>query len=149
MSDQPQQKQKEEEEKPAGWFLRNWRKIRDAFSSTVMKYVLTAVVAGAASFLTRELYYNPMVRFELRGRVVLHDYPERGVENAAIYVEGKNFEAKTNEDGVFIGTMRVRKRSGAITVHCEKYGFQSEHKTVYIPLEKNPRQRTNFLLKPL
>jgi hypothetical protein len=137
------------EEKSGGWLLKLWQKLKEAFSSTLMKYLLGLLITSAAGFIGNELFYNPMIRFELSGRVVLHDYPEQGVEDATIYVEGKTFEAKTNEDGVFTGSMKIRKRSGAITIHCEKYGFESEHKTVYIPLEKHPGQRTYFILKPL
>ena len=136
-------------EKKEGWLLRLWQKLKEAFSSTLMKYLLGLLVTSVVGFIGNETFYNPMIRFELSGRVVLHDYPEQGVEDAIIYVEGKTFEAKTNEDGVFSGSMKIRKRSGAITIHCEKYGFEPEHKTVYIPLEKNPRQRTYFILKPL
>ena len=126
-----------------------WLKLRDTFSSTLMKAVVGLLFTAISTFLWRELYYNPVISFELSGRVVLHDYPETGVEAASIYVEGETFEEKTNEDGVFVGTLRIRKRSGAVIIHCEKYGFRSEHKTVYVPLEKKPSQRTYFTLKPL
>lgn len=135
-------------EKSVGGLKNFGLKLKEAFSSLLMKTLLGLIITSAIGYIGNELFYNPIIHFELSGKVVLHDYPDKGVPNAKIYVEGERFETSTNEEGNFFGNMKIRKRTGSITVNCEKKGFETEHKTLYVPLEKKPRQETFFVLKP-